>query len=119
MVLRLNLTTILTDLADIYKNAATNDAYGQPTSIATVQVGTGIACRLLPRKLGTVIEFKVGKRVVVSDYVLYMMPFLDGSIPLNEHYFLSIGGLKYNIITVNNPVIGGAPCEIALERVKP
>jgi hypothetical protein len=119
MALHLNLTAILTDLADIYKNAATSDGYGQPTSLGSVQVGAAVACRLLPWKLGNSREFKTEKKVTISQYVLYMMPFVDAGTPLNEHYWVVINGTKYNVIEVLNPVIVGAPCEIALERVKP
>lgn len=118
--MKLKLDKILTDRCDLYEiDQARADSYGQRPSLPDVALATDLPCRLLPIKGPR--EFKVGKRLSIGTYNIYIMPWQseDGSKKISEHLWIKVGSRLFNIIEALPPVISGAPFELTVEEINP
>lgn len=123
----LDLSDVLTDVCDVKANATAKDDYGQTTSVGSVTKASGVACKLLPyvsRRGGR--ENKAENKAAFANFTLYMFP-IEG-LTLDEHMWITLTSTngqavanprRYDITTVVDPVVAGAPLEVYLELVKP
>lgn len=123
--IKLNLSNVFTDSADVLADNPAVDDYGHTSSPASVVVATGQPCKLLPyisKKGGS--ESKAVKKDSSLSFSLFIFP-LPVSVEnptgkqIDEHMWVKIAGLRYDVKSAIPPVISGAPSEIFLELIKP